>query len=60
MDVKEIKKRMEEKSAQFESLLSEKVDLEGRISLLNEELLRMQGEYRMLKSFLPEEEKDEE
>lgn len=44
----DVKKKMAEKSEQFNSLLSEKADLEKKIISINEELLRIQGEYRML------------
>lgn len=54
----DIKKKMEERNKQFDSLLVEKAELEKNISLINEELLRLQGEYRMLQELLPEEEKD--
>jgi uncharacterized small protein (DUF1192 family) len=55
----DIKKKMGEKSEQFNSLLVEKAELEGRISLINEELLRLQGEYRVLQELLPPEEVEE-
>lgn len=55
----DIKKKMEEKSEQFNSLLVEKADSERRISLINEELLRLQGEYRVLQEMLPPEEREE-
>jgi predicted nuclease with TOPRIM domain len=44
----DVKKKMAEKSEQFNSLLSEKAEYEKKIIAINEELLRIQGEYRML------------
>lgn len=56
----DIKEKMKEKSEQFNSLLARKAEAEKDISLINEELLRLQGEYRVLNELLPPEERETE
>lgn len=44
----DLNKKLEERSKQFEQLVEEKNELERQILVINEELLRIQGEYRLL------------
>ena len=56
---KELKKKQKDIDEQFEKLLEQKQDLLGQARRVNEELLRLQGEYRLLENMIEEDEEKE-
>lgn len=56
----DLKKKMAEKSEMFNALLTEKSEYEKKIVAINEELLRIQGEYRVLQEMMEPETPTEE